>query len=65
MSSTIVALYLWTTVAATPRGGHNPFAIQDWRYQGEFASVQHCEEGARQLGLKKETFRCVDTGRKQ
>lgn len=59
-------LVIWTVIAA---GGPAPYHRQyDWRPIGEFhqdnyerkyTAKQMCEEAARQLDLKPETYRCV------
>jgi hypothetical protein len=36
----------------------------EWKNLGEYATVQHCENAGRQLGIKPELFRCVLTGKK-
>ena len=62
MNATIFALYLWTTVGVGASNSVYVATRQDWRHSGNFASVQKCEAGASQLGLKAGTYRCVDTG---
>lgn len=61
MGTTIVALYIWSTVAM---GGQSPVARMDWVYQGQFASMSHCEDAVRKLYGENDPgkTRCIDTG---
>jgi hypothetical protein len=54
----IYTLYLWTVVAMAGDRVYQEKHM-DWRPIGEFASKEMCEDGARQLGIKAEKFRCV------
>jgi hypothetical protein len=62
----IYTLYLWTVVAMAG-DRHYQAKAMDWRPVGEFHNTsvnaynaqEKCEEAARQLGLKKENYRCV------
>lgn len=58
---TAYILVLWTVVAAYDARGVSKHEYYDWRPIGEFASKELCEDGARQLGVKAEKFRCVRT----
>jgi hypothetical protein len=59
-------LVIWTVVGGA---GWSPITAKyDWRPVGEFhkdtwerkyTAKEMCEEGARQLGLKPENYRCV------
>jgi len=61
-------LVIWTTVAVTSGG-----VYRDWRPIGEFqiengrvgssfrTAEQMCHDGAKQLNLKPENYRCVRT----
>lgn len=64
-------LVIWTVVAIQGQGTGNYILHRDrdWRPIGEFhldhgrlggkTALEMCEEGARQLGLKPENYRCV------
>jgi hypothetical protein len=59
---------IWTVVGFAGMS-HSTATKMDWRPLGEFhmeedrigkkTAYQMCEEGARQLGLKSENYRCV------
>ncbi len=64
----IYILMIWTVVGASDSKGGPMKAYYDWRPVGEFhmdtwerkyTAKEMCEEGARQLGLKPENYRCV------
>ena len=66
-------LVVWTVVGSFGQGTgtYIPKEYRDWRPIGEFhmeaghvgksykTAKEMCEEGARQLGLKPENYRCV------
>ncbi len=64
-------LVIWTVVGAFGQGTgtYIPKEYRDWRPIGEFhldqgrmggkSALEMCEEGARQLALKPENYRCV------
>ena len=59
-------LFIWTIVAMAGDRFHQEKAY-DWRPIAEFHSfagndaLEKCEQGARQLALKPEKYRCVRT----
>lgn len=61
----IYILLIWTVVGASDSRGGPMKAYHDWRPIGEYHSSfavegrERCEDAARQLGLKKENYRCV------
>ena len=64
----IYILLIWTVVGASDSKGGPMKAYRDWRPLGEFhyedqgrgkTALQMCEEAARQLALKPDTYRCV------
>jgi len=57
-------LFVWSVVAMGNTGKYGREYYNGWTYSGEYATVQHCENAGRQLGLKPESFRCVPTGKK-
>lgn len=69
----IYILMIWTVVAGGVRPSYSGMEVQrDWRPLGEFhaellnsgfqnskTAQQMCEDAARQLNLKPESYRCV------
>lgn len=69
----IYILMIWTVVAGGVRPNYSSMEVQrDWRPLGEFqaeltnsgfqvskTAQQMCEEAARQLNLKPESYRCI------
>jgi len=49
------ALYFWTIVAM--ESTYHP--SYDWRYMGEFRTVELCKEAARQLSKEPKVYRCI------
>lgn len=58
----IYVLFIWTVVGV---GGTSYSVLRefDWRALGEFRGEHACVESAKQLNIKPEKFRCVNTGR--
>jgi hypothetical protein len=58
---------IWTVVAASDSNGGSMKAYRDWRPVAEFYSSAsagadtRCELAAKQLGLKPDAYRCVQT----
>lgn len=57
-------LFIWSMVAMSQDHVYGRQTGYAWTYSGEYATVQHCENAGRQLGIKPEFFRCVPTGKK-
>jgi hypothetical protein len=65
----IVILMIWTVVGVGDAKGSPTVIKMDWRPLGEFhmeqgrmnmkSAREMCEEAARQLALKSESYRCV------
>ena len=65
----IYILMIWTVVGASDSRGGQMKAYYDWRPLGEFhmeegrvnkkTAREMCENAARELGLKKDAYRCV------
>jgi hypothetical protein len=63
----IYILMIWTVVGAGASAKSADVIKLDWRPLGEFynsvdtgkTARQMCEDGARQLGLKSDAYRCV------
>lgn len=66
----IYILVIWTVVAGAGTNTSTHYKY-DWRPLGEFhmeegrmnkkTALEMCEAGARELGLKRENYRCVRT----
>ena len=67
MMGYVYILVIWTVVGVGDGKGSPTVIKYDWRPLGEFHNApdvgknaqQMCEEGARQLGIKPENYRCV------
>lgn len=59
-------LVIWTLVGFTGTSS-SVWERKDWRPIGEFATVEACDEAARQLGFPKydNRYRCLDKGGKK
>jgi len=62
----IYVLMIWTVVAASDSNGGSMKAYRDWRPVAEFhkygsGAQEKCELAAKQLGLKPDAYRCVQT----
>lgn len=65
----IYILMIWTVVGASDSQGGSMKAYHDWRPLGEFhmeggriglkPAKEMCEDAARQLSLKPDSYRCV------
>ena len=53
----MTALYFWAVVAATNGGYQKNY---EWRYMGEFMSIQACHTAAKNLTLAN--YRCIVVG---